>query len=391
MADLAGVNGQRKDFRIVGKPNVPGSVSWSLATGVAKFGADYVVPDMLYAKYLRSPYANARIKSMDVKKAKAIPGVVDVITWEDPDLGGTGGINDYADYESMEVGAIVIAENEDLCEEALRALVIDWEVFPHSVNIMEGRKPEAPVVRSFYTPPSPKAKAGGGGAPKPAPDGMGGETVNPPKKGNVSYSFTTNNSGDVQAGFKEADQIIEYDINTAAFSGHIPSPLGTVAWWFDDPLYGEGKNLQIEGVPWGHGSVAGQNRLPANKVFQNCMFTGGRYCDWGIRKTQQITPTLARRVGRPVRCIQGRADQYDFNLNDRYVHMKIGFKNNGLITAIEDFSIADNGSTGSSNFGTTMDQTYGPYYTTKCKNIKQNMETVDSNRGKMYLSGQHNP
>ena len=398
MADLAGVNGQRKEFKIVGKPNVPGVVSWSLASGVAKFGADYVVPDMLHARFLRSPHANARIKSIDVTKAKAIPGVVDVITWDDPDLQGTGGINDYADYESQEVGAVVIAENEDLCQEALRALVIDWEVFSHVTDVREGRKPEAPEVRAFYTPPAPKGKGGGGmmggfggGAPKPAPDGMGGEALNPPKKGNVSYSFTTNNSGDVQAGFREADQIIEYDINTAAFSGHIPSPLGTVAWWFEDPLYGEGKNLQIEGVPWGHSSVAGSAGLPSNKVFQSCMFTGGRYCDWGIRKTQQITPALARRTGRPVKCMQGREDQYDFNLNDRYVHMKIGFKNNGLITAVEDYSIADNGSTGSSNFGTTMDQTYGPYYTIKNKNIKQNMETVDSNRGKMYVSGQHNP
>jgi CO/xanthine dehydrogenase Mo-binding subunit len=403
MADLAGVNGQRKDFKIVGKPNVPGVLSWSHATGVAKFGADYVVPDMLHARFLRSPHANARIKSIDVSKAKAIPGVVDIVTWEDPDLKGTGGVTDYADYESMEVGVIAIAENEDLCEEALRALVIDWEVFQHVVDALDGRKPEAPVVRSFYTP-APKAggggmgMGGGGGAPKakdgaaPKPnDGMGGVSTNPPKKGNISYSFTTNNSGDVQVGFREADQIIEYDINTAAFSGHIPSPLGTVAWWFDDPLHGDGKNLQIEGVPWGHGSVAGIARIPANKVFQNCMFTGGRYCDWGIRKTQQITPALAKRTGRPVKCLQGREDQYDFNLNQRYVHMKIGYKNNGLITAIEDYSIADNGSTGSSNFGTTMDQTYGPYYTVKCKHIKQNMETVDTNRGKMYVSGQHNP
>ena len=38
-----------------------------------------------------------------------------------------------------------------------------------------------------------------------------------------------------------------------------------------------------------------------------------------------------------------------------------------------------------------MDQTYGPYRTTKCLNIQQNMEVVDSNRGRMYVSGQHNP
>ncbi|MDR0311709.1 MAG: molybdopterin-dependent oxidoreductase [Acidobacteriota bacterium] len=394
MADLAGVNGQRANFKIVGKPNIPGALSWAHVSGVAKFGADYVVPDMLHAKFLRSPHANARIKSMDTSKAKAIPGVVDVVTWEDPDLRGAGGVTNYADYESMEIGAIVIAESEDICEEALRALVIDWEVFPHVVDIREGRKPDAPVIRSFAPASKPKegaASKGGDAKPTPAPDGMGGMAVNPPKKGNISYSFTTNNSGDVQAGFKEADQIIEYDINTAAFSGHIPSPLGTVAWWFDDPLNGTGKSLQIEGVPWGHRSVSTANRVAADKVFQTCMFTGGRYCDWGSRKTQQITPALARRAGRPVRCVQGRADQYDFNLNDRFVHMKVGFKNNGLITAIEDYSIADNGAAGSSSFGTTVDQSFGPYYTTKCKNVKQNMELVDSNRGKMYTSGQHNP
>jgi CO/xanthine dehydrogenase Mo-binding subunit len=42
-------------------------------------------------------------------------------------------------------------------------------------------------------------------------------------------------------------------------------------------------------------------------------------------------------------------------------------------------------------FGNTMDQTYGPYFTTRCLNVKQNMEVVDSNTGMMYVSGQHNP
>jgi hypothetical protein len=133
------------------------------------------------------------------------------------------------------------------------------------------------------------------------------------------------------------------------------------------------------------------NRVPASKVFQECMFVGGRYCDWGIRKSQQITPMLAKRTGKPVRCVNSRANMYDFNLCQRYVHMKVGFKSNGLITGIDDFSIADGGVRGSSNFGNTMDQTYGPYFTTRCQNVKQNMEVVDSNRGRMYVSGQHNP
>ena len=390
MADLAGVNGTRKEFRVVGKANLPGVLSWAQATGVAKFGIDYVVPDMLEAKFLRSPYAHARIKSIDTTKARAIPGVVDIVTWEDEDIknlsgGGRRGpspgfLSNIADQEGEEVGVIVVAENADICEEALRALVVEWEELPFVVDLLKGRASSAPTIR-------PAASADNTGVFTPTFGG--GNTKNPPKKGNVSYSNT--NDGDIEKGFKEADHIIEYDVNTSAFSGHISLPLGTVAWWFDDPLRGEGKNLQIEGVPWGHDQVAGMNRISPDKVFQSCMFVGGRYCDWGIRKSQQVTPMLAKRTGRPVRCMNSRYDMYDFNLNQRYVHMKIGFKSNGLITAIDDFSIADGGVPGSSNFGNTMDQTYGPYFTTRCQNIKQSMEIVDSNRGKMYVSGQHNP
>jgi CO/xanthine dehydrogenase Mo-binding subunit len=367
-------------------------LSWSQATGVAKFGIDYVVPGMLHAKFLHSPYANARVVKVDKTKALAIPGVVDIVAWDDDDIknpagggglggrGGSGGLlSNYAYYEGMEVGVIVVAESQEICEEALRTLVVEWEELPFVVDLRKGREPDAPVVRQVSA--APKAGGFGGGAPK-----AGGN--NPPKKGNVSYSNVID--GDVEKGFQEADHIIEYDMKTAAFAGHIPNPLGTVAWWFDDPLHDEGKNLQIEGVPWGHDQVARSNGVSADKVFQQCMFVGGRYCDWGIRKSQQITPMLAKRTGRPVRCVFSRYEMYDFNLCDRYVHMKIGFKSNGLITAIHDFSIADGGE-GISNFGNTMDQTYGPYRTTKCLNIKQNMEVVDSNRGRMYVSGQHNP
>ena len=121
MADLAGVNGTRKDFRVVGKPNLPGVLSWAQATGVAKFGVDYVVPGMLHAKFLRSPYANARIKSLDTAKARAIPGVVYIVTWEDEDIKNLGGggrmgpsqgfLSNLADQEGAEVGVIVVAEN----------------------------------------------------------------------------------------------------------------------------------------------------------------------------------------------------------------------------------------------------------------------------------------
>ncbi len=388
MADLAGINGQREIFRVLGKPNRPGKLSLAQATGVAKFGIDYVVPGMLHAKFLRSPYANARIRRVDITRASAIPGVVDILTWEDEDIKNLGGggsaftmgppqafLDNLADQEGDEVGVIVVAENEDLCEEALRALEVQWEELPFVIDLRKGRAPDAPVIRQ----------------PPPAGSGPGMETGgnNPPKKGNVSYSIV--NQGDVEAGFREADHIIEYDVNIPAFCGHIPNPAGSVAWWFDDAYHGDGKSLRIEGNPWGHEEVISMYRMPLEKVVREDMFVGGRYCDWGTRKSQLITPLLARRTGRPVRCFYKRSEMYDFNLNQRLIHLKVGFKKTGLITALEDFSIADSGVRGSSIFGTTMDQTYGPYLTTRCLNVKQSLEIVDSNRGKMYLSGQHNP
>src|SRR5512136_1514973 len=90
MADLAGANGQREKFEVVGKPHIPGKLSYSIATGKAKFGIDYVFDNMLHAKFLRSPYANATVKSVDVAAAKKAPGVVDVLTWEDEDLKNFG-------------------------------------------------------------------------------------------------------------------------------------------------------------------------------------------------------------------------------------------------------------------------------------------------------------
>ncbi len=393
MADLDGANGQRPEFKVVGKPNLPGKLSYSIATGMAKFGADYVFPGMLHAKFLRSPYANAAVKSVDVAAAEKIPGVVDVVTWEDEDLknfgrrgggmgfGGPAGpyIGNSANMEDEEVGVIVVAETDELCDEALKALNPQWEVRPHIVDILEGRKPETPLIR-----PNP---AGGGG-------GMGGGAKNPPPKGNVTFSVA--NRGDIEAGFKEADQIIEYDFNMPAFCGHIPNPPASVAYWYDDPRYdSEKQSLRLEGAVWsasqGKDAVGGRYGLPSEKVMQEGLFQGGRYCDWGFRKTQEITPLLAKKTGRPVRMTLARKEMYDFNMNQRFSHLKVGFKNNGLITAIDDFSIADAGVPPVSTLGTSGDQGYGPYFTTRCLNIKQTMEVVNSNRGKMYTSGQHCP
>ncbi len=388
MADLT-INGDRKDFNVVGKPNLPGKLSWAVATGVAKFGIDYVVPSMLEAKFMRSPYAHARIKSYNKAKAMAVPGVVDIVTFEDEDVknfkrsGGMGGapapfLTDVAHEENLEVGFIVIAENENICEEALRQLDVEWEILPHSVDIKEAREPNATVIR-------PEDRAGVSSMFGPANNSI-------PKQGNVNFS--NQNQGDVEKGFKEADYIIEYDLNMPAYASASPNPHGSVAWWFDDPYLGR-DNIHIEGAVWhasgGKNAIAQMYGLPPEKTVQEGLFQGGKYCDWTIRKSQQVTPFLSKRVGRPVRCVNERKDTFDFMIQQRFIHMKVGFTKEGLITAFDDFSITDGGTPGNSFFGTIGDQGYGPYIGTKCKNIRQRMEVVDSNRGLMAFSSQFCP
>lgn len=372
MADLTGANGQRTEFKMVGKRNVPGKLSYNLATGRAKFGTDAMAPHMLFAKFLRSPYAHAVVKSVDSSQAQALPGVVDIVTWEDPDLkalelgGGmfSDGIEPFldniADQESAEVAVIVVAESEELCDEALQLLKIEWDVKPHIIDPRDGAKPDAPVLRSI-----------------------------PRGKGNV---LTMNQiDGDVESGFKEADQILEFDFVLPARATHIPNPAGGMSYWYDEQMASEGKDLWIEGSSQYADQISILYNLPLDKVHQVSIYQGGKYCDWGLRKSQMITPLLARRTGRPVRCVNSRAEMFDYDINQIFLHAKIGFKNDGLITAVQLHSIADHGCRGSSPFGTYMDMRYGPWNTTRCVHIHQTMDAVATNRGKMYLSSQHCP
>ena len=386
MADLAGANGQREVFRVVGKANMPGVASYAMATGVAKYGPDFTKPKMLHAAFLRSPYANAKALSVKTQKAEALPGVVLVLTWEDEELqslrsyGETFGsprpfFDNIADREGAEVAVIVVAETEEICEEALRLLDVEWEIYPHVTDIREALKPGAPSARPDEVFP-------------PAFLGVKAEASPQNNKGIYTATLAI---GDIEAGFAEADRVVEYKLRIPPFSSHMPNPSGSVAWWQDDFYQGEGKNLHIEGVVREKDAISRMYGLPAEKTIQEGLFMGGKYCDWGLRKSQEITPLLAKRTGRPVRCINKREDTYDFIMNERYIEMKTGFTNDGIITAMDDYSIADGGVRASSAFGTVGDLKQGPYNTIKCKNIRQTMDIVDSNRGMMYVSGQHCP
>src|SRR5512136_1595546 len=107
-------------------------------TGRAIFTNDVYLPGMLYAKVYRSPHAHARIKSMDSSKAEALPGVWAVIRYDDPDIDlrephklivgipwmwwRDSILPDTADFYGARIGAMVIADSEETCDQALELI-----------------------------------------------------------------------------------------------------------------------------------------------------------------------------------------------------------------------------------------------------------------------------
>jgi CO/xanthine dehydrogenase Mo-binding subunit len=359
MADLDGSNGQRTEFKAVGRANVPGRLSYTIATGRAKFGSDFVVPNMLYAKFLRNPHGRVKIKSMDIGKAKALEGVVDIVTWEDPEIQKIKGtreplLSDESDTENEEIGAVVVAVTPEVCDEALKLIKVDWEVLPTIVDPRDGLKPGAPVVRI-----DPKSMA--------------------------SKPFIT---GDVEAGFKEADQIVEFDWTHSLMASHIPNPNGSVSWWAQDPLGVEGPTLYIEGVypTWGAYQLRPMYNLTFDKLYRGTTFQGGKYCDWMLRRASLITPLLARRTGRPVRCMNTRQDDFYTSNPQRYMHVRIGFKKDGTITAVQESMIGDQGAPGKGARGFGMgafEARFSPFNTTRCLNLKSEARGVYTSSGKV--------
>ena len=192
------------DLKVVGtRPIRPDGVD--KVTGRAQFGADMVMPGMLWGKVKRSPHAHARIVSIDASKALKLAGVKAVVTAADfPDIPseeafvGEGPMNfrdlsrncmarDKALYEGHAVAAVA-ATSQAIADEALELIDVKYEVLPHVIDVEAAMADDAPMLHDdLFT---------AGVEPKPT------------KPSNIAKRVYFN-KGDIDAGFKEAEVIVE--------------------------------------------------------------------------------------------------------------------------------------------------------------------------------------
>lgn len=131
----------------------PDAVDKSL--GKAKFTSDIQLKGMLYGKILRSPYAHARIKSINIEKAKSMPSVKAIITGKDYDaIGQDYGVimrderalhSDKVRYYGDEVAAVA-AISEECAEAALKEIEVEYEILPAVLDMEKAMEPGSPLI-----------------------------------------------------------------------------------------------------------------------------------------------------------------------------------------------------------------------------------------------------
>lgn len=142
------------DYKYVGK-RIPRDDAVAKATGSMKFFADYKFRDCLHGWVCRSSHPHAKILNINIEKAMAYPGVVDVITWKDvPGHNGFGIVSDdqpvFCQDKVRFIGdtvAMVVAESEDIARAAAPLVEVEYEVLEPLTDRFYARKPEAPQVQ----------------------------------------------------------------------------------------------------------------------------------------------------------------------------------------------------------------------------------------------------
>jgi xanthine dehydrogenase molybdenum-binding subunit len=307
-----------QEFSVLGR-SLPRKDALEKVTGEAKFVADIQLSRMLYAKFLRSPYAHARITKIDTTKAEALLGVKCVLTHKNVPRAQSGRKFGYLLDETVhQVGeevAAVAAVTKEIAEEALKLIDVEYEVLPAVFEAEEAMKPDAPLVHPEY-----------------GTNIYHGKNNNPIPRIR-SDGWLPVEDGDVDKGFAEADYTIEGIYETPIQCHCSPMPRSVICQWNGDELTCWA-DTQVP-IPVGK-DLAKCLGIPQSSVRVIADYPVGGYGGKNPEQIATLTALLAKKTGRPVKAVFTREEEFiatHHRVNYKG-YEKIGVKKDGTITAM---------------------------------------------------------
>jgi putative selenate reductase molybdopterin-binding subunit len=323
--------------KAVGKP-VPKVDAVKLAQGKPAFVMDFEMRGMLVAKVLRSPHAHALIKRIDASRARALPGVAAVLTWEDiPRVAySTAGQSDpipgpldtfSLDKKVRYVGdrvAFVAAESEAIAEEALELIDVEYEILPAILDYSHAMDKGAVQIHD-------------------EPEYVDFADSDPSR--NLAAEIRID-IGDVEKGFSEADEIIEGEYEVPKVQQAHIEPHAVVTYWDEDDRLVIRTSTQ---VPFHvRRQIAPVLGLPVKRIRVIKPRIGGGFGGKQEVQIEDVAAHLTIATGRPVRFETTRAEEF-YASRSRHpmrIRMKTGVKRDGTITANEMYALSDTGAYG---------------------------------------------
>ncbi|WGI23219.1 xanthine dehydrogenase family protein molybdopterin-binding subunit [Amylibacter sp. IMCC11727] len=351
-----------ENFKVVGT-RVKRPDGMDKVTGKAKFGADVVAPGMLHAAIVRSPHAHARIVKIDTSKAEALKGVKSVVTRADFAEGLTGGTLDVLEnvmagekalYDGHAVAAVA-ATSALIARDAVKLVEVEYEVLPHVTDVDKAMAADAPVIRA-------------GVADKSVPAGMHENVVRYHESGH----------GDVEAGFAEADLVIEDSFKTEATHQGYIEPHACLA------SMGDG-NGDLWCCTQGHWNVqklcAAMLGLEQSQLRVTASEIGGGFGGKTAVFIEPVALALSRKTNRPVKLVMSRSEVFRATgpTSSTSMDVKIGMKKDGTITAAEGTFRLQGGAFPGAPMEFTAMCAFAPY---NIANVKQIGYDVLANRPK---------
>ncbi len=320
-----------KNFNVIGKPFRKVDAR-AKCVGQTKFADDIVLPRMLFCKILRSHLPHALIKSIDVSKALALPGVFAVITGKDLPI-PYGILPVSQDEHALCIDkvrfvgdpvAAVAAVDEDVAFDAMNLIEVEYEPLNTISTIEEAAMIDEPRIHDY------------------------GDGGNIHKK--VSLEF-----GNVEEGFAEADLVREdtffYEGNT-----HLPLEQHAAVAHFDS----DGKITlwsSTQTPHYVHRALAKVLELPASHIRVIATPNGGGFGGKSDPFNHEVAVCkLSMITGRPVKVTLTREEVFYCHRGRHPVLMKVktGVKNDGAITAMHFESYLDGGAYGSYGVASTF-------------------------------------